>query len=183
MNPVITLLPAQDRQVQPWKNGGGVTRPVISVPGRILDFSWRISLADVAAPGPFSCFPNISRLMGILEGRLKLEVEGLPPQELTPEAPAFAFPGDAPAFGTPLGGTVRDINLMFDPSCFAASLDFITATTHGQASSSVHLLLALAPLSLNDHALARLDAALIPAGISFTVQGGAFWQARLTPLA
>ena len=182
MTPLITILTAKDRQAQPWKNGGGITRPIMNVPGRTLEFGWRISLADVTAAGPFSCFPNISRLMRILEGRLKLEVDGLPPQELTPGGAAFAFPGDVPAFGTPLGGMVRDINLMFDPSCFAASLKFITAKTQGHASSSVQLLLALAPLSLNGHALGPLDAALIPAGISFTAQGAAFWQARLTRL-
>jgi environmental stress-induced protein Ves len=179
---MITILTAKDRQEQPWKNDGGITRPVMSVPGKKLEFGWRISLADVVASGPFSCFPDISRLMGILEGRLKLEVDGLPPQELGPGGPAFAFPGDTPAFGTPLGGMVRDINLMFDPSCFEASLDFIIAQGEERDSSSVHLLLALAPLSLNGHALGPLDAALIPAGVSFDARGGSFWQARLTPL-
>jgi environmental stress-induced protein Ves len=179
---MITIMAAKDRQAQPWKNGGGITRPVMSVPGRTLEFSWRISLADVAVPGPFSRFTGISRLMGILEGRLRLEVDGVPPQELAPGEPAFAFPGDAPAFGTPLDGMVRDINLMFDPSCFEASLDFITVKTEERASSSVHLLLALAPLSLNGHVLAPLDAALIPACVSFDAQGGSFWCARLTPL-
>ena len=179
---MITILTAQDRQAQPWKNGGGITRPVTSVPGRKLEFGWRISLADVSVAGPFSCFPDISRLMGILEGRLRLEVEGLPPQELAPGGPAFAFPGDTPAFGTPLGGSVRDINLMFDPSCFEASLNFVTAKRGERGSAAVHLLLALAPLSLNGHSLGPLDAALIPAGVSFDAQGGPFWQARLMPL-
>lgn len=182
MGPMITILTAQDRQAQPWKNGGGTTRPVMSVPGRKLEFGWRISLADVAVPGPFSRFPAISRLMGILEGRLRLEVDGLPPQELVPGGPAFAFPGDAPAFGTPLGGMVKDINLMFDPTCFEASLHFVAAKTREPGSGATHLLLALASLSLNGHGLGPLDAALIPAGIGFEAQGGAFWQARLMPL-
>ena len=38
----------------PWRNGGGVTREVaVDGPGA-QDFEWRISIADVNEPGPFS---------------------------------------------------------------------------------------------------------------------------------
>ncbi len=177
---MMQIFPAMARAEMPWKNGGGITRPVASWPGKTREFGWRVSLADVGAAGPFSCFPGISRLMGILEGRLRLEVQGLAAAELAPGGPAFAFPGDAPAYGAPLGGKVRDINLMFDPECFAAALDYAADGTEQPAGEARHLILALAPLTLNGAALNELDAALVPANEPVNAQGGGLWIAKLT---
>lgn len=179
----MQIFPAATRTETPWKNGGGITRLVTSVPGRSREFGWRLSLADVRAAGPFSCFPGISRLMGILEGQLRLEVEGLPAATLHPDSPAFAFPGDASAHGTPLGGPVQDINLMFDPTCFAATLTYASHGINQLASPAAHLLLALEPLQLNGTALARLDAALVPQQTALVTSAGALWIASLTSLA
>ena len=41
---------------RPWKNGGGITHEVIRVPADPEDFRWRVSMAEVAASGPFSRF-------------------------------------------------------------------------------------------------------------------------------
>ncbi|MBU6418653.1 MAG: HutD family protein [Proteobacteria bacterium] len=175
---MIQVFRAAARPETPWKNGGGVTRPVASAPGKAREFGWRLSLADVASAGPFSVFPGISRLMGILEGRLHLEVQGMVPVELAPGGPAFAFPGDAPTHGAPLGGPVRDINLMFDPECFAATLDYAAAGVTRPASAAAHLVLALEPLKLNGVQLGAMDAALLPAGDAVSAQG-ALWIAAL----
>ncbi|MGE4481757.1 HutD/Ves family protein [Acidocella sp.] len=176
----MDIFPAAARPESPWKNGGGITRPVASAPGGRREFGWRLSLADVEQAGPFSVFPGISRLMGILEGRLRLEVAGLEIVELTPGGPAFAFPGDAPTHGAPLAGKVRDINLMFDPDCYEAALDHAPAGLERPAGKAAHLVLALAPLRLNGTALGALDAALVPAGEAVNAYGGALWIATLT---
>ncbi len=176
---MMQIFPAATRAEVPWKNGGGITRPVASAPGKAREFGWRLSLADVREAGPFSCFPGISRLMGILEGRMRLEVQGLAPAELAPGGPAFAFPGDAPTFGAPLGGLVRDINLMFDPDCFVATLDYVADGVERPAGEATHLVLALEPARLNGTALTALDAALVPAGEAVSAQG-ALWIAALT---
>ncbi|HTQ70730.1 MAG TPA: HutD family protein [Acidocella sp.] len=176
----MQVFPAATRPETPWKNGGGITRPVASAPGKAREFGWRLSLADVAEAGPFSCFPGIFRLMGILEGRLRLEVQGLAPAELVAGGPAFAFPGDAPAYGAPLGGLVRDINLMLDPDCFTATLDYESNGVERPAGDAAHLVLALAPLTLNGVKLNELDAALLPAGEAISACGGALWIAALT---
>lgn len=178
----MQLFSAATRPQTPWKNGGGITRPVASVPGRGREFGWRLSLADVSLAGPFSCFSGISRLMGILQGRLMLAVEGLPSVTLSPGDPAFAFPGDAPAYGTPLGGIVQDVNLMFDPDCFAATLTYAPNGINRLADASAHLLLALEALTLNGIPLARLDAALVPEQTAFMVPKGALWIASLQAL-
>ncbi|MDE1905986.1 MAG: HutD family protein [Rhodospirillales bacterium] len=176
---MVELFKAAARPEMPWKNGGGITRLVASAPGKGREFGWRMSLADVNEAGAFSVFPGISRLMGILEGRLLLEVQGMAPVELAPGGTAFAFPGDAPTFGSPMGGMVRDINLMFDPECFTATLDYAAAGVERAAGAVVHLVLALEPLTLNGMALAAMDAALVPAGEAISTHGGKLWVAGL----
>lgn len=179
----MQIFPAATRPETPWKNGGGITRLVASAPGRAREFGWRLSLADVSMAGPFSCFPGISRLMGILQGRLQLDVEGLPPATLQPGDPAFAFPGDAPAHGAPLDGPVQDINLMFDPDCYDATLTYAPQGIDLAASDAAHLVLALEPLTLNATPLARLDAALVPDHTGLKATNGALWIASLRRLA
>ena len=176
---MVELFKAAARPEMKWKNGGGITRPVASAPGKMREFGWRLSLADVTSAGPFSVFPGISRLMGILAGRLRLEVQGMAPVELAPGGPALAFPGDTPTQGTPLGGLVRDINLMFDPECFDATLDYAAEGVERPASKVAHLLLALEPLTLNGVALGAMDAALVQAGETVSAQGGAVWLAGM----
>ncbi|WP_234732047.1 HutD/Ves family protein [Acidocella facilis] len=175
----MQLFPATQRMATQWKNGGGITWPVAEAPGKDREFGWRLSLADVAQAGPFSVFPGISRLMGILEGRLLLEVQGYPVALLRPDGPAHAFPGDVPAFGTPQGKMVRDVNLMFDPDCFTATLEYEEAGLERLPGTALHLVLALAPLTLNGASLARLDAALLPAGTALSARGGPCWLATL----
>lgn len=122
------LLPAADRLAKPWKNGGGTTSDlVVFPPGAGLDdFGWRLSIAEVAEAGPFSQFPGVDRLLSILEGDLELAVAGDAPVRLTREAGAFPFPGDAPAFGRPLGGPVRDLNLMVRRDGWRGRVDRLT---------------------------------------------------------
>jgi environmental stress-induced protein Ves len=51
-----------DIEGQPWKNGGGTTRPLADGRG------WRISLATVAASGPFSIFEGWWRHSTVVAG-------------------------------------------------------------------------------------------------------------------
>lgn len=52
----------------PWKNGGGSTREILRVPEGSDDWQWRLSIADIAADGPFSAFPGCERSLTLLEG-------------------------------------------------------------------------------------------------------------------
>ena len=54
----------------PWKNGGGTTRQVACWPpgAGSDDFDWRVSIATIAASGPFSTFPGIDRTIMLLDG-------------------------------------------------------------------------------------------------------------------
>ena len=108
------VLRAAGRVAVPWKNGGGLTREVAVHPcgSGLGDFDWRISIAEIAAAGPFSVFPGIERRMAILSGRLALMIDGRAPLTLVAESPAVEFPGDAAAFAEPERGPVTDLNVM-----------------------------------------------------------------------
>ena len=110
----MRILRAADRIATPWKNGGGTTREVAAFPpGAGLDaFAWRISLADIAADGPFSAFPGVDRVLTVIDGAgLVLDVEGRA-VTLDAASPPLAFPGEAKVAARPAGGPIRDLNLM-----------------------------------------------------------------------
>ena len=52
----------------PWKNGGGVTREIFRSPVEGTEFDWRLSLATIAAPGPFSAFAGYHRTLVLVGG-------------------------------------------------------------------------------------------------------------------
>lgn len=59
----IDVRPIASVPVEPWRNGGGVTRTLAT--GRS---QWRISLAEIERDGPYSRFAGISRTSLILRG-------------------------------------------------------------------------------------------------------------------
>lgn len=140
-------LPAADRRATPWKNGGGVTREVAAFPpgSSLDDFHWRASMAEVRADGPFSAFPQVDRILAVLEGRLRLHVAGLDPFDLAPGAAPARFPGDAPAWAEVLGGPVLDLNLMSRRGVARARLDRVdVCPAHGlEPLAGTRLVLAL----------------------------------------
>ncbi|WP_236569974.1 HutD/Ves family protein [Streptomyces mexicanus] len=108
------VLRAGDRTVTPWKNGGGVTREVAAGPdgAGLDDFTWRVSLAEVARGGPFSAFPGVDRIITVVDGPgMELTVDGTPHTLAAPYRP-FAFPGDAETTCRLLGGPLVDLNVM-----------------------------------------------------------------------
>ena len=110
----MRILRAADRIATPWKNGGGTTREVAAFPpGAGLDaFAWRISLADIAADGPFSAFPGVDRVLTVIDGAgLVLDVEGRA-VTLDAASPPLAFPGEAEVAARLSDGPIRDLNLM-----------------------------------------------------------------------
>lgn len=100
----------------PWKNGGGTTQQIASWPaGAGLDaFGWRVSIACIAAPGPFSVFAGIDRSIMLLEGdgvRLFTSDGRIDHRLDRPHAP-FSFSGDEAIDCTLLGGASHDFNVM-----------------------------------------------------------------------
>jgi environmental stress-induced protein Ves len=112
---------------QPWANGGGTTREL----ARADDGTWRISLAEIAADGPFSGFPGRQRLLTVVEGPvLSLEVDG-ERHVVEPQRP-FAFSGDATVVASVPEGAVLVLNVIVDP---AAVSPFVTVLELGRTST------------------------------------------------
>lgn len=98
--------------VVPWRNGGGVTREVVSSGGQgPQGFDWRISIADVNEPGPFSAFPGVDRVITLVEGdRMDLVIDGVE-HVLHPHEP-FSFHGASQTSCSLPTGPARDLNVM-----------------------------------------------------------------------
>ncbi|HVI33994.1 HutD family protein [Phenylobacterium sp.] len=177
----MRLLRAADRVPVPWKNGGGVTREVAAFPegAGFDDFLWRVSMAEVRADGPFSVFPGVDRVLAVLEGRLRLEVEGLPPVELSPESPPAVFPGDAPTHGAVLDGPVLDLNVMTRRGRAHADVRRLEA---GSVATGGGLLVATEPARAAGVPLARYDVLVLePADKPPVLDSGRAWLVSLGP--
>ncbi|WP_329247751.1 HutD family protein [Streptomyces sp. NBC_01478] len=112
---MIRALPASARTPVPWKNGGGVTREIAAWPegAGMDDFAWRVSLAEVAADGPFSAFPDVDRTLTLVEGAgMDLTVGGARHLVDTRYVPRD-FRGDVPTDCRLLDGPVVNLNVMW----------------------------------------------------------------------
>ncbi|EJL30326.1 hypothetical protein PMI01_03186 [Caulobacter sp. AP07] len=142
----MRLLRAADRIATPWKNGGGVTREVAAFPpgAGMDDFGWRISLADVAADGPFSAFSGVDRVLTVIAGAgLVLDVEG-EAVTLDAAAPPLAFAGEAKVAARLTGGPIRDLNLMVRRGGWRAQARRMTVAGAAKVATRADLTLVLA---------------------------------------
>ena len=170
----MRILRAADRISTPWKNGGGVTCEVAAFPAGadLDDFAWRISLAEVAADGPFSPFPGVDRVLTVIEGAgLMLEVDGRM-LALDAASPPLAFPGDVPVAARLTDGPIRDLNLMVRRGAWRARARRFTVagTAEVSARAQATLVLALDALRIlrpgGGIDLAPMDAVLLDHGHS-----------------
>ncbi|WP_367847772.1 HutD family protein [Rhodoferax sp. WC2427] len=127
----------------PWKNGGGTTREIVCQPvGAGMDsFDWRVSIATIAAAGPFSAFPGVDRVILLLDGAgVHLQGGGIDHRLDTPGVP-FAFPGDVALGCQLLGGASTDFNVMVRRGRVQAEVRVLT--TAEDISADCGLLLAM----------------------------------------
>jgi uncharacterized protein len=113
----------------PWKNGGGATREIACwPPGAGLDsFDWRVSIATIAAAGPFSAFAGIDRTILLLQGAgVLLKSPDFPDgQQLDQPLVPFSFPGEATPTCELLGGASSDLNVMVRRGRFQAEVGVV----------------------------------------------------------
>ncbi|WP_309605632.1 HutD family protein [Phenylobacterium sp.] len=162
------LLRAADRLEQSWKNGGGVTREIACGPvgSGLAAFDWRVSLAEVSAPGPFSTFPGVDRTLSVLEGQLTLGFAVGDPVTLTHRSAPYAFAGDIACHGAPAGGPVVDLNVMVLRGRYRAQVERLEGNLWNPVGD-INLLLALGVVEMmaaqRRWDLHRYDAALVAA--------------------
>jgi environmental stress-induced protein Ves len=105
------IIPLAKVPPSPWRNGGGVTRELAAWPDS-QDWVWRISVAEVEASGPFSCFAGVQRCFAVLQGagvRLRFATQQ---HELTEGSEPLAFDGADAVDCDLLDGATQDFNLM-----------------------------------------------------------------------
>ena len=115
----------------PWKNGGGSTRELVCWPpataaaGGMDSFGWRVSVATIAAPGPFSAFAGVDRQIMLLGGDgVQLTSSGWQ-HTLAERWQPFAFSGDEAVDCTMLGGISTDFNLMLRRGVWEGALQVV----------------------------------------------------------
>jgi environmental stress-induced protein Ves len=96
---------------QPWRNGAGVTHELLRWPDAD-PFALRVSVADIAAPAPFSAFAGYRRWLYLLEGGpVTLALAG---RDAVLAAPGdgIAFDGAAAVAASVVARPSRDLNFM-----------------------------------------------------------------------
>jgi AcrR family transcriptional regulator len=158
----VLVLPWSRRRTQPWKNGGGVTHVLFERD------DLRISVAEVAQPGPFSSFPGFDRTIVLLEGRRCLLRRGEWGVELRPRSP-FTFHGEdawacAAVEGPEQGAPALDFNVMRRRDAGRASVWCV-----GPGRVDALCLLALEPGTVAGVPLERLDLAVVHEPVAVTM--------------
>ena len=122
----IQIITPQQWQTQRWQNGGGITHQLCRQDDE-QGLLWRLSIAEVASDGPFSCFDNIDRIILLLTGEgFSLHGVGDNPQLLDAPLMPFSFAGETAIHCTLLKGAVRDFNLMTRRDTVQAQLKVLT---------------------------------------------------------
>ncbi|MEO6020789.1 MAG: HutD family protein [Knoellia sp.] len=180
----MRLLPAHDRPEVAWRNGAGVTTEVTSWPSGSGDaFGWRISIATIAASGPFSRYAGVDRLLLPLGSTLPHLVEPVGSVDLVvsgrrhamePWVP-FAFDGQADTHAQHGGAGVQVLNVMTRRAAWRADIEVVTL---GRSPA------ALSPRPFGGHSvLVVLDGSVNLASSSAAGTLGALDAASLSGLA
>ena len=152
-----------------WANGAGTTVELDRFPrGQSDGFGWRVSIATIDSPGPFSALPGIDRTIVAL-GPAALEL-ATPrgPVRLEPHS-ALSFPGEDAIAVPHVAAPSRDLNVMTRRGQWRHHAEVRDAGAFDLRSESAVLVVALdGPVGIGDIELEPLDALSAPAG-EFTV--------------
>lgn len=110
---IVRLLRVEAVSASPWRNGGGVTRRLVTASGSPLHgpsaLRWTLSLADVTAPARFSRFPGMDRsFLFVGDGPARLRIDGVERDVTAAQVSRFPGEGDVEM----VAGCGRAVNLM-----------------------------------------------------------------------
>ncbi|MFB5078340.1 HutD family protein [Raoultella sp. C349492] len=125
--------------VTPWKNGGGETREIVSVPSPDAPFLWRASIATLQNDGPFSPFPGVDRVITLLDGgSLWLRGDNIAHRLRLWEP--WAFAGEWPLTSEGISRPGLDFNIMTQRSRATAQVSVVSATQRPGATGIAYVL-------------------------------------------
>jgi environmental stress-induced protein Ves len=125
----LTHLKPADYKIMPWKNGGGTTTELIAENnGATEGYDWRLSIASVAASGPFSDFSGYDRSIMLVEGKgFTLDFGEAGTHHLVRSFEPVRFEGAWHTNCTLIDGPVKDFNLIARKNVHAV-LDVLRVT-------------------------------------------------------
>ena len=127
MSAALRLLPSAGYVTMPWKNGAGTTQEIARAPAAGSDFDWRLSLATVAASGPFSVYAGYQRAVALASGRgFTLTVGSAAPVRLAAPGEHLVFPGAAATRCDLTAEPCTDLSLMVREPGAVLGLERIT---------------------------------------------------------
>ncbi|MEO6363235.1 MAG: HutD family protein [Caldimonas sp.] len=175
--PAPFLVTAASVAPQPWKNGGGVSRDLLSWP---TDAAWRVrvGLAEIDTDGPFSDYSGVERWFTIAAGAgVELSIDGTP-HRVAAGAEPLRFDGGAVTTCRRLGGHTTALNLLLLGT--TGSMRRLTAGSEWRPRSTSCGLLSADPGTCRfaDDAVAMARHALLwfgeaPSGLSFSADAWA----------
>lgn len=116
------VISASDYRRERWRNGLGWTWGIFSS-GAGDDWTWRISIAEIAQDAPFSAFPGVERELVLLSGNgLRLRFDDGETRELLPRHERLRFAGERGVSGESIDGPTRGFNLMWRRDALDAQL-------------------------------------------------------------
>jgi environmental stress-induced protein Ves len=130
---VFQILTSDQFVTTPWKNGGGVTHE-IARQDAAETWAWRVSIAEVAAEGPFSRFDGMMRILTVIEGNgidLHMPDGVLKARLMQP----LRFSGEVPVEAKLTDGPVRDLNVIFNPALAELRVEPVAGQLHICADS------------------------------------------------
>lgn len=122
----VRLLTSSDFRRQPWQNGRGTTLELVRQADARGALLWRLSVADVVEPGPFSPLPGIDRIITLIDGNgFDLDFgDAQSPVSLRLFEPV-SFSGDWSTMATTVHGPSRDFNVMTARGRIQARVDVL----------------------------------------------------------
>ena len=185
---MIRLLPAGLYTEMPWKNGLGVTREVARYP-ESGEYEWRISLATIRQPGPFSTFPGYLRNISVLEGGgMYLTIDGQRSALIAPFQ-ALGFNGASGVSCEIVGGPLLDFNVIYREAAMRATVSWCGAGTWSH-QGGLRILFNAGPalrVSVGDqrYLLEHYDSLLVDEAVALVIQdspGARLARITLIPL-
>ncbi len=110
------------RASTPWLNGLGTTAEIATDTSH-GDYTWRISVADIASDSTFSTFSGRQRIITVLRGGVRLRTEAQGSHELH-AFEAHRFDGAVQTRCELLAGPVRALNLIYRPERITARIQW-----------------------------------------------------------
>ncbi len=108
----------------PWANGRGTSYEVSRGGGEVWD--WRVAIAPVVEPGPFSALAGVDRHLVVLdEAPLALTIDGT--TRLARRGEVVAFAGESNVIAELPEGPTRDLGLMIRRGVATGSMSVVSA--------------------------------------------------------